>query len=409
MPKSLNILAKGSLIVLGIIMALTLAEVVARQLGPPYEPGDEAHRSHQCDPLLGWRGLPNSALSVSYHDYQHEFVLNSRGMHDRERPLEKETGVFRILVMGDSMVEALEVNQSETSTQILEDRLNAQASNGLIFEVINAGVFAWGPPQPLVYFRTEGRLYQPDLIIAVWFPRNDLLDVLPDHVTTAGPEGGTHCFAPYFVMCDDQFDPRAWYTAPGITSTSQTCSTIKYMLTKWLNGIYNNSRLYQRLTALLLQVYVKDTFATHLYAPWLDFERQDSTLNHIYALTTGIYAQLATEARQLDTETVVVIAPINEAVDFEVNPARRAAMVATEPILEGSDPTLPHKVLTESLAAKGVPVLDLQPYFVEHVKAGGEPVYWSDTAIHWNVAGNRLAGESMARWLIEQNLVPSNP
>lgn len=401
-----ELLSKAGLIFLGVLIALAVAEFAARLLGPPYGTGDEAHRSHQCDPQVGWRGVPNASMTISWNDYTHQVDLNSQGMHDREHPIKKADHVFRILMLGDSMVEALEVAQNETSSHVLEEVLNSKAGPGIEFEVINAGIFAWGPPQELMYFRTEGYLYTPDLVLAVWFPGNDLLDVLPDHIMTGGPEGGVHCFAPYFEICAGQFDPEPWWAAPGIPPTWQKCSLYRRWITNVLNGIYNHSRLYQRLTAATINVYDKDTFSTNLYAPWLDFSREDDVLNYAYQITKGTYSQLSNEADKIGAKTALIIAPVNQAVDVDVNPDHRAFMIAREPILRDADPNLPYRVFFELMGAEGVPVLDLHPSFVSHLKGGGEPLFWSDTAVHWNVLGNHLAGEKIAEWLIKQGLVP---
>jgi len=392
---------------LGILLAFIMAELGARWLGPPYEIGDQVHRNHQCDPVVGWRGIPNHTTTITMYDRTYPMVWNSTGMRGPDYPVKKESGIFRILILGDSMMEAVEMAEAETSAKILERTLNEQASPNLKFEVINGGIFAWGPPQELMYFRTEGKLYQPDLLLAMWYPGNDLLDVLPNHIMTAGPTGGVHCFAPYFEVCNGQFDSDPWWAAPGLTSTWQRCTQARRWLTSGLNTIYTHSRLYQRLTALFLKVYEKETFSTNLYAPWLDVDRQDARLNEAYQLTAGIYGQLAAEASAAGAKTVVAIAPINRSVDVEVNPASRAAMIAAEPILAQADSYLPHRVLSDLMAAKGVSVFDLQPILVNYLKGGGEGVYWPNQAIHWNVKGNELVGEALAHWLIEQKLVPT--
>lgn len=401
----LNSLINLTLVLGGLLMALLLAEGVARWLGPPYEIGDEAHRSHQCDPSVGWRGVPNSSTRMSYHDHPHELRWNGLGLRGRLPDFEKAADSFRILLLGDSMVAALEVADEETAAQQLEDYLNAHGPNGLTFEVINAGVFAWGPPQALMQYRTHGPRFQPDLVIASWYPGNDLRDVLPYSIMTAGPSGGVHCFAPYFELCDHQFDPHAWFAAPGISPNWQACSRLRRGVTTALNAIYTRSRLYQRLTAALLQVYQKEGFDD--LAPWLDQAEQDEQLKRAYQLTRGIYGQLAHEAAAQGAKTVVLMAPINEAIQLEVNPDIKARLIADLPMLATADTALPHHRLTELMVAEGIPVLDLQPAFVSHVKQGGEALYWSDKAVHWNVAGNRFVGQRLGQWLLEQGLVPS--
>ncbi|MCB0210235.1 MAG: hypothetical protein KDJ52_12935 [Anaerolineae bacterium] len=403
--KFVRIASKLLLIIIGIVFACGLAEFGARLLGPPYGLDKDIFRIHQCDQTLGWRGVAQGALMLDWHGYEHPFVLNSQGMHDNEHTWEKDDDVFRILMIGDSMLAATEVAEAETSHQILENILN-QKSDDMRFEVINGAIFAWGPPQALMYFRTEGKNYNPDLVLVSWFPGNDLSDVLPYHVMTMGPEGGVHCFAPYFALCDEQFDPRPWFVAPGISQDWQKCTPQRRMITRTLNYIYYHSRLYQRLTAGLLQVYEKETFSLNLYSPWLDFTQEDTRLNEAYQLTIGIYGQLANEADKIGAKTAFFISPVNEAIDVDVNPDRRAAMIAREPILDQADPTLPNKTFITMMTEQNIPVVDLHPYFVAHIQSTGESLHWSANNSHWNIAGNRVAGETLATWLIEQKLVP---
>jgi hypothetical protein len=388
-----------------IVIALVITELIARILGPPYGLGNELNRQHECDPVVGWRGVPNSQTTLNQFGYEHEFALNSQGMHDQEHPLKKDDNTFRIMILGDSMIEAVDVDETETSHQILEDRLNSQAPAGIKFEVISAAIISWGPAQELVYFRSQGQAYQPDLVLAVWFPGNDLRDVLPDHVMTVGPQGGVHCYAPYFAICQGEFDPQPWYSAPGIYRKWQSCTTQRRVITNILSFIYNNSLLYQRLGAVMAKVYDKDEFSPPTTAPWLDKNRTDPVLNGSYQVTEGIYSQLAVEAGQIGAKTAFVIAPLSQSLDFETNPDIQAQMIALEPTLANADPILPNRTFVELITAHNLPVLDLHPYFRDHIKSGGEAVHLKEDN-HWTIAGNRLAGERVAEWLIEQELVP---
>src|SRR5688572_24293624 len=161
------------LALLGVSMALVLAEFAARQfLGRPYT--EDNGDLWACERLIGWRGKPHTTTRINTQGYVHEVVRNSAGMHDKEHPIEKAADVFRILVLGDSFVEARQVAGHESSHSILEKALNAAAPANIRFEVISAGASAWGPAQELMYFRTEGQLYQPNLVLAFWYPANDL-------------------------------------------------------------------------------------------------------------------------------------------------------------------------------------------------------------------------------------------
>jgi len=63
-------------------------------------------------------------------------------MHDTEHSQRKPEDTYRILMLGDSFVQAAQVAKTETARQILEDLLNSQPA-GRRYEVINAGIPSW--------------------------------------------------------------------------------------------------------------------------------------------------------------------------------------------------------------------------------------------------------------------------
>ncbi len=393
-------LSKIILVLLGTLIALIIAEFAARLLGPPY--GERGLGYRQCDRLVGWRGIPNVSMELNMEGYQHQVVWNSRGMHDGEHSVEKEEGVFRIMMLGDSFVEAVEVEESQTSHQVLEDLLNARAPSNIKFEVISVGAVAWGPVQELMYFRSEGRVYQPDLVLVLWFPFNDLSDVIPDIGYTIG---GLNCYAPYFAMCNGRFDPEPWFSAPGIPATWKECSASKKILARGLNRLYYNSHLYQRLEPFLTEK-IRGIPSFDLYSPFLESERANETLVYSYQLNSHIYSHLVNEVSQIGAKTAFIVVPVKRAVYYEIDPIFRASLQAEFPALEKANPRFPNQLFIELMEMKGLPVLDLHPYFVTHLQEEGvESLYWEFDG-HWNIIGNQIAAQDIANWLIEQKLVP---
>ena len=391
------------LILIGTLMALAAAELFARLLGPPFNsPENILGNLHQCDRLVGWRGIPNlSTVLDTDEQYEHKITWNSRGMHDEDQPARKEKNSFRILMIGDSFVQASEVKEAQTSHQILENILNEQTSSDFRFEVISGGVLGWGPAQELMYFRSEGQQYEPDLVLIFWVPANDLRNNLPNHILTGS---GINCYAPYFVICNEQFDPEPWFSAPGINPVWKSCSTAKKVLASALNYIYTYSRLYQRLALLLPE---KANNLVHLseYAPWVNQDQPDESLEYAYRLTDNIYSQLAYEADQIQASVAFIIVPYRTAIYFEADPHFRAGLISENPSIGIADPTLPNRTFAAQAAKKNLPVLDLHPYFVAHNKSGGEPLHWTSN-FHWNIAGNRVVAEIVAQWLFDEKLIP---
>ncbi len=401
-----DIAARVILILASATIALVLVELVARLvLEPPYETA-KGRFYVVCDRQVGWRGLSNLTKTVDTDGYIHPVELNSRGMHDTNHSWRKPTGLFRILVLGDSFVEAEQVTEAETAHQVLEDLLNAQAPPSRPMEVISAGVGGWGPPQELMYYRTEGRRYQPDLVVVYLFPGNDLQDALPDARRTA--KAGINCYAPYFVRCNDRFDPQVWYSVPGLQPTWRTCPAGKRLLSLGLSWLYAHSRIYQSLEPLIVPHQPRIEFEP-MYAPWLDNRIYDETLAYAYDLNVDIYAQLAHEVTLSGAKIVFVLVPLREAVLMNALPESSDMKLPVAAADRAHiDPTLPNRILSQKMESRGLALLDLQPDFVNYLQAGNPLPYGQVNDFHWNVAGNRLAAEITAAWLIQRNLVPGS-
>jgi len=99
--------------------------------------------------------------------------LNSDGFRGPEYIIPKPKDTFRILVIGDSLVQQQELKYSDTWEVILENLLN-QKEYPLRFEVINAGIGGYVSWQVLERLKTRGLKYQPDLVILV-VGKNDLI------------------------------------------------------------------------------------------------------------------------------------------------------------------------------------------------------------------------------------------
>jgi hypothetical protein len=90
--------------------------------------------------------------------------------------LEKPAGGLRVALVGDSQVEAKEVELDSTFGQVLERGL-ARRLAGRSVEVLNFGVSGYGTVASLARFRVLGRRLDPDLVLYL-FMDNDLHDNL---------------------------------------------------------------------------------------------------------------------------------------------------------------------------------------------------------------------------------------
>lgn len=125
------------------------------------------------------RLVPGKGITYIPHAYYRhtkegfsDGFINSHGFRDYERTYEKRPGVFRILVLGDSYVEAFQVPLDETFTALLEKSLNGYASSTR-FEVLALGQSGFGTADEYLRYMDFGAAYKPDLVILAFFTGND--------------------------------------------------------------------------------------------------------------------------------------------------------------------------------------------------------------------------------------------
>ena len=105
------------------------------------------------------------------------FQLNSAGFRDIERSRAKPEGTFRIAVLGDSYVEALQVPLEKAFWSVLETELaDCDLPGHKDVEVLGFGVSGFGTGQQLLMLRHYVWDYEPDMVIVLMCPHNDLAD-----------------------------------------------------------------------------------------------------------------------------------------------------------------------------------------------------------------------------------------
>jgi lysophospholipase L1-like esterase len=127
-----------------------------------------------------------SSMTQFSHRFGHIIKTNSVGMRDYDHSFEKSPGVYRILVLGDSFMEANQVKFEDAFASLLEHQLGGVTGRSI--EVINASVSGWGTDDELTYLVREGIKYHPDLVLVGMTLHNDVQDNQDEefHVFTDG-------------------------------------------------------------------------------------------------------------------------------------------------------------------------------------------------------------------------------
>jgi hypothetical protein len=104
-------------------------------------------------------------------EFKEDVVNNRYGFHDIDRPPGRSLGRERILVLGDSFVEGLQVGVDEIVGRRLESILEG---SGRPVEVFSFGVSGTGPVQQEKILEELGWKLHPELVIAFVLTANDI-------------------------------------------------------------------------------------------------------------------------------------------------------------------------------------------------------------------------------------------
>ena len=91
--------------------------------------------------------------------------INTAGIRERELPVAKPPGTYRIVGLGDSVMFGWGVEASETFLRQLEDRLNALPGTHPRYETLNFGVPGYISAIEVATLERKALAYQPDLVI----------------------------------------------------------------------------------------------------------------------------------------------------------------------------------------------------------------------------------------------------
>lgn len=362
--------ARIALVAISLTATLGLLEGVVRLAGVE-RPLLQKHQ------LIGQRYRPGFSGAAFVPEAGRDVALrfNADGFRGPDRPREKEPGVRRLAVLGDSFIAGLGVDEIETLPEQLALRL-AGIETGERWEALNFGVSGSGTTQALLTWRHVARNYQPDLVVLAFFNGNDLSD---NH------EALSAAHRPIFGLGPDG-ELRLKEMSPGATR-----------LSRWLA---DHSRLY---------VWQKDRWrvlkdrarrAIGIVPPGMMIFRVDPDASgaQAWATTAKLIETLSAEIRATGAEFLVVSIPAHEQLD----PAAWAELVA-----KGAERGWrlarrhPEDRLREICRTAGVAFVSLLETFER--RAGAESPFFPERG-HWNERGHSLAAEQIARALEPNHL-----
>jgi hypothetical protein len=307
--------------------------------------------------------------------YGHDVSFNSAGMRDREHSEEKPPGVFRILLLGDSFTEALQVPFEASLPSLVERSLEART--GKRIEVINAGVSGWGTDDELRYLTSYGLKYRPDLVVVAMTLHNDISDNLRHDWHRV--ENGALVDQPRMPM--SFLDYQVMQLKAYLATRFQT-----YQL--W-RRVRHGSEI--RQAGNQLHSHVVQLFEVPTPEPIAEgVELTDLLLRQVQAVAGAGGAQV-----------VLVLLPIR----YQLADSTFAEFVRGAGVPQTAmQIDKPQQMITPFADNLGIPVIDLLPRFRQWMADSTAPLYleWDG---HWNEAGHRLAAAVVSDGLVKMGAV----
>jgi hypothetical protein len=164
------------LMVVSILLCLIVIETGV-QIWNPQIAKPEMRQLHKTSPYFGYDLVPGTyGVGFMGESYQ----INSHGFRGREFRSEKKSGLFRIMVIGDSFTFGARVNQEDTYPAQLEEALRRMNKP---CEVINCGIIGHNMWQHYEVLKRKVLPFHPDLVILGLFEDDLLQSVSPRQVS----------------------------------------------------------------------------------------------------------------------------------------------------------------------------------------------------------------------------------
>jgi len=349
---SRRILRAMLLLFFGLVIPLVIVEI-SMTVFEPYLFND----FFEYDPDIGYRVRPNTAGS------------NQFGFLDKDYPVQRVPGTFRILVLGDSFGWA--GGKDGNYTALLEEKLNAP--NKTPVEVINTSCPMTHTGEQLIMLKKFGLQFQPDLVVLGFFTGNDFIDADPNRKRIV--VNGTYI----------DIDKRHEHTLFGypIVRRSRLYLFLRQKLTVFREQLRNRSADQKAEPPGSFSV---DTF--------LSIEKERMEFCNVktrgkYAPNVEFIFQSLREMRDLlkarGIPLFVAIFPDQFQVEDQLSDA-----VFNKFNLDRNDYDLfwMQKLLKPFLESEKIPYVDMLERFRE---AGKQESLYLSRDTHWNSAGNHLA------------------
>ncbi len=349
---------------LAFLFSLALGEILIR-LVAPQQLIVTNNRLWKPEPVFGWRHFESADTPVNTGERLTHLVTDEHGYRiNRSLTKGEEAGKadISILMIGDSFLEALAIENEETIPQRIKQMLEAKYHKRV--RAVNAGVGSWEPGQYWLEARRALALAPYDLGIVFIYIENDIVD----KVRT--------------TFSHKEFEKNTTLRLPREWTWNSLISAVFYPINFYLK---QRSQLFvflkERFNILLARMRL-----TAYYFPVI-FERKEKNSKR-WEITADVCQKIQQEFEKYSTPVFFVFLPT----DYQLDPSALNEYIKMFDIsLQSVDLEQPDKMLALSFKKRYLDFIDTLVPMRERVRRGVKMHGQIDS--HLNAEGHRAVAE----------------
>ncbi|MGE3268106.1 MAG: hypothetical protein AB7P40_05120 [Chloroflexota bacterium] len=388
---AVRLLGRMLALVMGVAVPLLVMELVFRIFGPFFPGYYDVGPFVRRHPILGHIHPPGHTMWVRMPNSTARLDINPMGLRDPRQTYEKPPGTFRILALGDSYIEAAQVEAEDSITVRLEQQLTDTLDRPV--EVINSGVFGYGTAQEYLMLDQIGAKFEPDLVVLFYCHCNDILN---NNYRLELIDGDlSRALKPYYDLPDDDAELRLILPPKPNPRTS-----LRYRLrdTSFLYNVIETGVIFKlelpdpREEIGGVDGLVEPTKGKYNYEPTGEWERS-------WRITARLIEMIQARSQQIGAPLVIVGLPEWRMLEpaYWERPGNRRLLDSGR-----GGPDAQVRLLDAITTRLHIPHVELGPAFEPRVLQDGLFRYFIEGDYHWTPDGHAVATAAVADFLLNQ-------
>ncbi len=307
-----------------------------------------------------------------------EIRFNASGMRDRDHAKKKQKDTTRILVFGDSFMEALQVAFEDSFPSLLESGLRKALHRNV--EVINCAVSGWGQDDQLAYLQKYGRALEPDLILVAMTLHNDVSDNMREQ---------------FHTLAHDKLILKP--------VAHMSVSELKILHVKSFFASHSHLwQLLRKVKSLREMRSVAAALSEHVMQ--LIGRNETEELKRGWKLTFELFKGIREVGKSMGAGTAIMLIPLRlQLQDDALDGFRTFVGMSTDDVAIER----PQQAMRTFGREANIEIIDLLPTLRRWTVENKASLHLQDG--HWNEKGHRLAADTVVKEIVEKRLVTVIP